>query len=201
MKKLLICLFTVVLFSCNNSQDEAVEKYNNAPTKIAEKPVSVYAPEQEDSINLKVQLDKLTGSNYYKAKERHTVSSIEEEADDFADAQHVVYALSNKETEKAKKFKSFLKEMQAKEFPVLRKNYVEAAAKRMWEEDVEVNGQNDWISFTGGSFAAHRVIAASEEALHDMLLKLRFKTVVFEWIRNASDGTRYRLNSKEDTDP
>lgn len=36
MKKIIFCLFTVLLFSCNNSQDEAVEKYNSVHSPLPE---------------------------------------------------------------------------------------------------------------------------------------------------------------------
>jgi len=203
MKKLIICLFTVAIgFSCQQNQDNGKK---NTAINTTDNPVdSVQEPEykqyQLDSIKVEEILDNIGDESYVRAKNRKTIDDIVQEADDLNEAGAIISSTWEKTVPKVKKAKELLLKIQKEDFPILRKNYVAIAKKKMWEEDVDVNGQGDWIVFSGAYFAPHRVIQQTEDALNDMLLKLRFHSVTFEWYRNASDGTRYNLQSKLDTD-
>ena len=205
MKKIALFVCLLCLFvSCNNN-DHSIEKYNAqhdstipAPT-IAQKPAV-----NEDSLDLEHVISKFGDSNYLRAKDRQNVSSIASEADDFYAAQQIIFSVPKDSLKnKVAQAKKVLTNIQKKDFPWLRKNYVSVSHDRLWEENVDVNGfgdRNEYIEFTGGAFADHAVIKASQEALNDMLVKLRFKQVDYKWYSGADDYTTYHLNSKTDTD-
>lgn len=198
-------MFTVVLFSCNNSQDQAVEKYNkvhvadnsDSATLAASYDHPTYTDAESDSMKIQGALETL--DNIQRAKDRNDLSSIEDEVDQFKEIDNVLIYLG-KPTGQAKLLTQKLKKLQTEDFPVLRKKYIEVAAKRLWEEDVKVYGSNGIITFVGGDFAAHRNIKESEEAIHDMLIKLRFKRVNFKWIEDDPDYTYYNLDSPADNE-
>ena len=110
----------------------------------------------------------------------------------------------NKEIRRlSNKLKNKLITLQKREFPKLRKRYVNVASEKLWEEDVYIHSSgrnNTYINFTGGIFASNKNIKNYQEKLYDILAKLKFKKSKYRWYKGG-DYTYYELhNSDSDLD-
>lgn len=114
--------------------------------------------------------------------------------------------MSQKGTEEsrqlAEKLKKTVQNIQSKEFPILRKEYVKEAKKIMWEHDIDVSGSsnNRTINFTGGIFAANKNIKEFQENTHTILKNFRFRQANYRWYKGASEFTYYKIYEEKDTD-
>lgn len=103
----------------------------------------------------------------------------------------------------AKQLKSKVVNLQVREFPRLRKEYVDVAAKKMWENDIEVyaNGTgNRYINFTGGLFAANKNKKVFQEQLHEILTMFRFNQSRYRWYKGADEYTYWTIYEGKDSD-
>ena len=92
----------------------------------------------------------------------------------------------------AKKLKSKVINIQATEFPKLRKEYAKVVAKKMWENDIEVsaNGTGSrYINFTGGIFAGNKNKQDFQNQLHEVLTMFRFKQSRYRWYEGEDEYT------------
>lgn len=114
--------------------------------------------------------------------------------------------ISSEGTEEAKqmaqKLKKTVQNIQAKEFPILRKEYLKEAKKTMWEHDIDVFGtsNNTHINFTGGTFAANKNIKTFQEEIDYILENFRFKQANYRWYKGASEYSYYAPFKGKDTD-
>ncbi len=103
----------------------------------------------------------------------------------------------------AKQLKSKVVNLQVREFPRLRKEYADVAAKKMWENDIEVyaNGTgNRYINFTGGLFAANKNKKVFQEQLHEILTMFRFNQSRYRWYKGADEYTYWTIYEGKDSD-
>lgn len=103
----------------------------------------------------------------------------------------------------AKQLKSKVVNLQVREFPRLRKEYADVAAKKMWENDIEVyaNGtRNRYINFTGGLFAANKNKKVFQEQLHEILTMFRFNQSRYRWYKGADEYTYWTIYEGKDSD-
>jgi len=93
--------------------------------------------------------------------------------------------------------------MQAREFPKLRKEYANIVAKKMWENDIEVtsNGTNNkYINFSGGIFAANKNKQDFQNEVHKILKMFRFNQSRYRWYKEADEYTYYTIFEGKDSD-
>lgn len=114
--------------------------------------------------------------------------------------------ISKNSTEEAKqmaqKLKKTVQNIQAREFPILRKEYLKEAKKIMWEHDIDVSGSsnNTSINFTGGVFAANKNIKDFQEKTDYILKNFRFKRANYRWYKGADEYSYYEPFKGKDTD-
>lgn len=103
----------------------------------------------------------------------------------------------------AKAWADALKRKQAKAFPELRRAWVVAMGKALWERNIEVKAEGSAaavVRFTGGAFASNKAVADAQESISDHVRRLRFKKVKYLWIPSASEYQLYTIESKADRD-
>lgn len=102
----------------------------------------------------------------------------------------------------AQKLQEKVGKIQAREFPILRKEYVNITNKLMWEHDIEVSisSNNSEINFTGGVFAANRNKKEFQENIHSVLKQFRFKKANYRWFSGDRKNTYWNVYSGKDSD-
>ncbi|MCL2328939.1 MAG: hypothetical protein FWC39_10585 [Bacteroidetes bacterium] len=103
----------------------------------------------------------------------------------------------------SEKLKNKVVNIQAKEFPILRKRYSEILHNLMWEHDIYVtvsNKGNNHINITGGIFAANKNIKEFQDNIHSVLKMFRFNQSRYRWYKGASEYTYYTIFEGKDTD-
>ncbi len=118
--------------------------------------------------------------------------------------------ITENEKSEDSKIKSLVKQLrtkvvrlQAKEFPIMRKEYAKVVANKLWENDIEVyaNGTGrKYINFTGGIFAANKNKKDFQTELHEILTMFRFKQSRYRWYKGADEYTYYTIYEGKDTD-
>ncbi|MFV0555323.1 MAG: hypothetical protein ACK5LR_11575 [Mangrovibacterium sp.] len=92
--------------------------------------------------------------------------------------------------------KSKVQSLQVKEFPLLRKAYVDIAAKAMWLNDIAVTmdgAKNEYINFTGGTFAANKNKQDFQNELTEVLRMFRFSQSRYRWYKGEDTYTYYTM--------
>lgn len=90
-----------------------------------------------------------------------------------------------------------------KYFPLLRKYWADAAAREMWEHDIEVSVSGKGytiLTFTGGTFAANANIKSTQETLNQTFHDLRFKQARYKWYSGDDEYTYFDLKTKTDSE-
>ncbi len=93
--------------------------------------------------------------------------------------------------------------LQTKEFPLLRKEYTNIAAKTMWEHDITVTVTgtgNKYINFTGGIFAANKNKQDFQNQLTEILKMFRFSQSRYRWYDGEDTYTYYTMYEGKDSD-
>lgn len=196
---LVVFVFVGLIWVCNKN-DESDEIKTNEISSTEPAPVLKQDPYADSMVNT-APIRAVMSDTYTRAKERVAFAFIAAEADELNAAGNALWYVKDKN--QAEKLRSQLIKFQKQEFPLLRAQYIKASADRMWEENVKVKSYEERhtdITFVGGSFANHAVIKKSEEAIEDMLIKLRFKKVTWKWYDYDDEPTTYSLNSKNDDD-
>jgi hypothetical protein len=147
-------------------------------------------------------------SFFRRADRRRDKDDIVAELSDLDGARSVINnapdSLTKEEKDLLKVLEKKLIKIQKEDYPVLRKNYVQWASKKVWEENMDV--ESGWepnyttIEFIAGAFASRKNIAASQKTVVDMLTELRFKKANYKWIKHDDDYTSYKIDSPEDGD-
>jgi hypothetical protein len=94
-----------------------------------------------------------------------------------------------------------VKNIQIKEFPILRKSYCKAIYQKLWIENIETSilGKgNKTIQFTGGIFANNKNKQETQNTLSDILRQFRFKRVNYKWYEYDDDFTYYEIDTPND---
>lgn len=103
----------------------------------------------------------------------------------------------------AKQLKTKVKRVQTREFPILRKNYTEVFAKKMWEEDITVSSNgtgHKYINLTGGIFAANKNKKKFQETIHKTMHNFRFNRVAYRWYKEQNEYDYYTVYEGKDSD-
>lgn len=98
-----------------------------------------------------------------------------------------------------KKLKLKLVGIQKKYFPIYRRIYANDIKEKLWENDISVHFEGKTIRFVGSIFVNNKNKKDVQETVELKLKNLRFKYVIYQWYEGSS-GTRYTLDSKNDTD-
>lgn len=108
----------------------------------------------------------------------------------------------NKEHDKlSRKIFAQLKKVQKKEFPVLRKAFVNELRETVWEYDIyaTISGSNSTIlTMTSHVFASNGNIKSYFGEMSELLTSLKFKQARFKWYKDQSDYKYYNVESKPD---
>jgi len=102
-----------------------------------------------------------------------------------------------------KQLKPKVVRIQAREFPILRKEYAKIVAKKMWENDIDVYSSskgNRYINFSGGMFAANKNKQDFQEEVNEVLSMFRYKQSRYRWYKGASEYTYYIMYEGKDSD-
>lgn len=211
-----IYLIAIILFSFFGPSKEEIE------SKRMEKEIKAADEEKEqikkDSI-AKIELIKNLPNDLRKtiedikavdfSKFRGSSANLQLELNLFNEWRKLIEEVentSNNSTEETKnlvqKLKNTVQNIQTKEFPILRKEYIKEAKKIMWEHDIDVHGSssNNTINFTGGIFAANKNIKEFKEQTDYILTNFRFKRVNYRWYKGASEYTYYEPFKGKDSD-
>ena len=113
----------------------------------------------------------------------------EEESSDDADIRNL-----------AGKLKGMVANIQAKEFPLLRRDGAKFMAKHGINVHVSGDG-NRHVNFTGDLFSATRNIEAFHAPVRKMLEELRFTRANYRWFRYQDIYDSFTVYSGRDTDP
>lgn len=103
----------------------------------------------------------------------------------------------------ANQLKSKVEKLQVREFPILRKEYAKIAAKKMWENDIDVTSSSKgkrYINFSGGVFAANKNKQDFQEQVKEVLTMFRYKQSRYRWYKGASEYTYYTIYEGKDSD-
>lgn len=103
-------------------------------------------------------------------------------------------------TDKGARLRSKLSSTQQRLLPAMRRRFGKIMSSTLWEHNVEVvvqGGQAKTVRFIAGMFASNSNIAEAQRANNDLLRRLRFKRVQYEWYR-GSEYTYYTLDTEPD---
>lgn len=101
----------------------------------------------------------------------------------------------------ANELKKLVVNTQEKELPNLRKNYVEVAKKKLWENNIEVSGGgkgNTTINLTGGSFFNNKNKSDVQGTLSSILQQFRFKRSNYRAYDGQDQYDYYTIDSPQD---
>ncbi|KAF2517192.1 hypothetical protein [Flavobacterium foetidum] len=102
-----------------------------------------------------------------------------------------------------KELEKKVKNIQIREFPILRKAYTKAIYQKLWKENIEteiLGKKNKTIQFTGGYFADNGNKAQTQETLQEALKMFRFTRVNYKWYKYDNDYTYYEIDSPIDSE-
>lgn len=103
----------------------------------------------------------------------------------------------------AKQLKPKVANIQLREFPVLRKEYVKIVANKMWENDIEVtiNGaSNNYINFSGSIFSANKNKKDFQKEVNEVLKIFRFNQSRYRWYKGADEYDYWTIYEGKDSD-
>lgn len=175
-------------FSSTTAREETIEDIPNQIAQLKRELVSI-----EEGVNF---------STY-----RNTIEATQMELVLFAAwAKTINEALLSENTEvKAlgEELERKVKNIQIKEFPILRKAYAKAVNQKLWEQNIEtqiLGNKNKTIQFTGGYFANNGNKAQTQETLQEALKMFRFSRVNYKWYKYDDDYTYYEIDSPDDSE-
>jgi cytochrome c556 len=206
MKKLLIVtILSIIIGGCGSPNNNSVTPTIKESNDEQQEPVFAKMTE-EDSI---VQMSVFIGVMKESLKDHNFENSeaIRQELESLGEYSNWVKFTKNSPNAKVLKSNKALKEeiqkYQIASFPLMRKAYTKIAADKVWENDISVKCSGfgaTKLTFTGGIFAANKNIKATQEAISDMVIKLRFKKVQYEWYKEQDDAQYYELETPADKD-
>ncbi|MCF7820635.1 MAG: hypothetical protein K9M44_04170 [Candidatus Pacebacteria bacterium] len=101
------------------------------------------------------------------------------------------------------KLENKVKQLQSKEFPLMREEYGKLVTNILWEHDIDVNvygNKNETIEFIGVIFTANKNIKDTHTTLIEMLNLLRFDRANYKWYKYDSNYTYYEIKSNLDNE-
>lgn len=149
-----------------------------------------------DVFNKGVDLSMYTGS----------VDALLLEVDLFKQWSRLIQNGENNENEDIKKLATQLKpkvvNLQIKEFPRLRKEYIELSKKKLWEENIEVSGSSNYryIHYTGAIFASNKNKQTFQDEIQSTLKSFRFSRAYYKWFEYDEKGVYYTFFEGKDSD-
>ena len=152
-------------------------------------------------INTEIKaIDNFTSSIY-----RGSVTSLNLEILYFSEITKLINKGKKHNNKKIKKLsetlKKKLKNLQWREFPKIRKAYVEILDDKLWEENIDVfckGKRYTTMEFVGGIFASNKNIKDTQFTMHEKVNDFRFKRVNYKWYKYDDEYTYYTINSISD---
>lgn len=161
--------------------------------------------EQIESLQREIKSIK-NGINF--SSYRGSVSSLQMELVLFSIwSKMVKKGLSSKNPEIKKlsaQLKSEAQNIQNREFPKMRENYADVAAKLMWENDIYITAtgnRNQFINITGGLFSANKNKLDFQNKVFKILEMFRFKQSRYRWYKGADKYTYWTVYKGNDSKP
>lgn len=205
----IICLLSIT--SCSNNEQNVTQDINENFSDTTDPYNSINTINQKDSSDIiyteaTYWLEKL--SKEFDNDNNHTqsniaVDDISGKIYDFEQAAENVLLLNNNwgdsTSKQLKKLKLKLVGIQKKYFPIYRRIYANDIKEKLWENDISVHFEGKTIRFVGSIFVNNKNKKDVQETVELKLKNLRFKYVIYQW-HEGSSGTRYTLDSKNDTD-
>jgi len=217
MKKLIpwaiVAIVVFLLFELFNEKDTDVDPSmvkNQTETNIKTEPKKEPAISLEDRIKneiIRVETILTEMNNFDNSKYRGEVHLLNREIDLFYDWARTALTppIFNNDTLTYlwSKVPVALKNLQIKEFPLLREEYCLISNNKLWENDITVKGLGNGftiIQFTGGVFAANANKQLFQEKLNSEFYRLRFKKTNYKWYEHDDKSTFYTINSPNDSE-
>lgn len=201
---LTLAAFIFIAFGSGDDEvkPETTSESFSSTTSAEEKTKDI--PNQIDQLKREItSIEKGVNFSTY----RSTVEATQMELVLFAAwAKTINEALSSENAEVktlGKELEKKVKNIQIKEFPILRKAYAKAIYHKLWEQNIEtqiLGNKNKTIQFTGGYFANNSNKAQTQETLQEALKMFRFTKVNYKWYKYDDEYTYYEINSPNDSE-
>lgn len=168
--------------------------------------------EKSPDQKLKEQLEReLNGETFTKGLQtetyKGTVQAVQMELILFAAWANIIREGEQSLDVENKKLAATLRKkvlaLQTSEFPKMRKEYINVAANKLWEENITVTVQgnsNTIVNITGGIFASNKNKKQMQESLSDVLKSFRFKQVRYRWYKGDDEYTYYDMSVPKDSE-
>lgn len=187
------------------TEAELEQKKNDDAKKKEQEEISKNEVVQKKIESIKKEIDSI--NKFDNKKYRGTPENLALEVILFKAWAIEIQETKNNDNQEVKnigqQLESKVKQLQIKEFPIMRKEYGDLIGKKLWEHDIEVNvgGQSyNTIEFIGGIFAANKNIKETHVTLIEMLETLRFDRANYKWYEYDSNYTYYKIDSHSDGD-
>lgn len=196
-----------VTFNINRifTEAELEQKKNDDAKKKEQEEISKNEIVQKKVESIKKEINLI--DKFDNTKYRGTPENLALEVGLFKAWAVVIRDAKNSENQEVKnvgqQLENKVKQLQVKEFPLMRKEYSDLIGKTLWEHDIDVNvsGQSySTIEFIGGMFAANKNIKETHATLMEMLETLRFDRANYKWYEYDSNYTYYKIDSHSDGD-
>ncbi|MET7030650.1 ATP synthase subunit B family protein [Sediminicola luteus] len=177
--------------------------------RVAER-INAEKAKKEEVLKQKEQLERELKSidDGIEFAEGNSIEELQMDIVVFATWAKIIKAAEASEDTELRKLgenlKSKVSKIQIKEFPNLRNQYAKIAAKKMWENDIEVtaNGTGKkYINFSGGVFAANKNKQEFQTQVQEILNIFRFKQARYRWYKEESEYTYYTMYEGKDSQP
>ncbi|CAN5308975.1 hypothetical protein BH09BAC1_BH09BAC1_14240 [soil metagenome] len=209
--KLGVLVFVIVVAAFGMPKPNSAKGRNTTHTATSTKPSKpVKAVEKKPEMTLLQELEReiksfdkpFDGSTY-----RGDVGSLQLEIVLFSVWGSMITegeASSDATTQKAAKdLKKKASALQAKELPLMRKDYCKVLYDKMWEHNIYFStegSKHTILNVTGSDFANNANIKEYQNTLQEILTMFRFKQVRYRWYKGADDYQYYKLDVPADSE-
>jgi len=211
---LLVFIYMGVVGTITYKEDSSKQANNSVSKEVAVNKVedseaikaNAEAQKQakEEAYKAKIEKD-ISDLKNYKALGRDSVVTITAEIGLFSVYAEDINMAKRNYNEDIKKLGTdaevLLKKVQVREFPIIRKKYVDVIKGKLWENNVDVYAigtGNSTLSLVGGIFANNKNIVEMHSSIQAMTELLRFKKVEYKWY--SGDDGYYYTNDKAKSD-
>lgn len=211
---LLVFIYMGIVGTITYKDDNSKQANNSVSKEVAVNKVedneaikaNAEAQKQNEENIFKIKMEKdISDLKNYKALDRDSVIGITAEIGIFsvyADDLNKAKQSSNDDIKKlGTDAEVLLKKVQVREFPIIRKKYVDVIKGKLWENNVDVYAigtGNSTLSLVGGIFANNKNIVEMHNSIQAMTELLRFKKVEYKWY--SGDNGYYYTNDKAKDD-
>lgn len=94
-------------------------------------------------------------------------------------------------------------QIQTKQFPELRKLYVQSKESVLKQENIQIAAsgeRSDILAFTSEKFAPKQSQKSFLKTINEIVHELKFSKVIFKWSADSKDSKEYKISSKSDTE-